>query len=206
MQRLFSSPLDEAVNFPLCPVTIRAEEKGTKSMHLERLRSARNKRRKISRKTKHVVSGFLIAPTLNRAPSWLMARLGSAGTSAAGDGPSRTARQWSPCRRPTSRWMAAAGLGYGALQRSPTTEVESATQVEARREESTKAQREETKRFEQIQGCGRHGIKSVTGGFHPNGLTLWTRLRVASARGGFWTGWLGSLHQWCVDDTIGFRG
>jgi hypothetical protein len=91
--------------------------------------------------------------------------------------------------------MAAAGLGYGALQRSPTTEVESATQVEARREESTKAQREETKRFEQIQGCGRHGIKSVTGGFHPNGLTLWTRLRVASARGGFWTGWLGSLHS-----------
>jgi hypothetical protein len=86
MQRPFSSPLDEAVNFPLRPVTIRAEEKGTKSMHLERLRSAHNKRRKISRKTKQVVSGFLIAPTLNRAPSWLMARLGSVGTSAAGNG------------------------------------------------------------------------------------------------------------------------
>jgi hypothetical protein len=57
--------------------------------------------------------------------------------------------------------MAAAGLGYGALQRSPTTEVESATQVEARREESMKERREETKRFEQIQGCG----------FHLNGLT-----------------------------------
>jgi hypothetical protein len=34
-----------------------------------------------------------------------------------------------------------------------------------------KERREETKRFEQIQGCGGHGIKSVMGGFHPNGLT-----------------------------------